>query len=99
MRRDLPDWGELFVFGSALTSKHPNDLDLLVVYDSLKCPPEQARDRAMMLVSELVTDCHLQPHVVVLKKSEERSVQFIRTERCIDFDSWLKLRAENRVTA
>jgi predicted nucleotidyltransferase len=95
MQREACNWAAVFVFGSALTSKNPNDLDLLVVYDPEACPLEQARDKALKLASELSGEIGLQPHVVVLTESEERSVRFIQREGCIEFASWLKLRAQN----
>jgi hypothetical protein len=95
MRPEIPNWAEVFVFGSALNSVDPEDLDLLVVYDPAKCPPSQARDQAEALASHLTHDTNLQSHVVVLTKAEEQEVQFIQNEGCVEFDSWLKSRADN----
>lgn len=95
MQPAIPDWASVFVFGSALISRNPNDLDLLVVYDPAECPPSQARDKSESLASELTRGLELQPHVVVLTKSEEQEVQFVQSEGCVEFDSWLKSRADN----
>jgi predicted nucleotidyltransferase len=95
MRPEIPNWAEVFVFGSASNSGNPKDLDLLVVYDPAECPPSQARDKAEVLALELARDLKLQPHVVVLTKSEEEEVRFIQSEGCVEFDSWLKSRADN----
>lgn len=93
MSPEMPDWANVFVFGSALRAENPNDLDLLVVYDPVVCPPKQARDRAEALASELTRDIGLQPHVVVLTKSEEQNVRFVQSEECVEFLTWLKSRA------
>jgi len=92
----MPDWARVFVFGSALRTENPDDLDLLVVYDPVVCPPKQARDRAEALASELTRDIGLQPHVVVLTKAEELSIRFVQSEGCVGFFAWLKSRETNR---
>jgi len=90
MKHGLHSWADVFVFGSALRSNNPSDLDLLVVYDPVLCPTSQARDRAEQLASSLACGVNLPRHVVVLSKSEERSVAFIRSEGCIGFSHWLQ---------
>ncbi len=97
IRREIPDWASVYVFGSALRSANPSDLDLLVIYEPRLCPPKQARDTAETLVAELTRDMGLQPHVVVLTKTEEQDVGFIQNEGCLEFADWLNARQSRSV--
>src|SRR6266567_3112559 len=65
-KHEMPDWAHVFVFGSALHSNAPKDLDLLVVYDPAGCPPNEAREKAELLASIIGQKSGLCPHVVVL---------------------------------
>ena len=88
MQVALPDWAEVYVFGSALRSKTPADLDLLIVYRSELCPHHLARDRANALASTLCKGFGIPLHVVVLSVPEERSVAFIQREGCVPLTAW-----------
>ena len=85
---DIPDWADVYVFGSAVHSQTPNDLDLLVVYELSLCPPEKAREEAEHLAEKLARNTNLQPHVVVLSKAEEQDVKFIQSEKGVEFSKW-----------
>ncbi len=86
----MPDWAHVFVFGSALHSNAPKDLDLLVVYDPAGCPPNEAREKAELLASIIGQKSGLCPHVVVLSIKEEESISFIHSEGCVPFEEWFK---------
>ena len=88
---DIPIWANIYVFGSAVFSLTPNDLDLLVVYDPELCPPNEARNRAEILAAKLTSHSGLQPHVVVLTKAEEQNVNFIHNEQAVEFCRWQEI--------
>lgn len=85
----MPNWARVFVFGSALHTKRPKDLDLLIVYDSTLCPASHARQNAEHLAATIGQTVGLSPHVVVLSEKEDKNISFIRSEGCVLFEEWL----------
>lgn len=67
---------KLFLFGSSLTKKNPNDIDVLWVYSRLECSPTDAAMFVRSLESPIVESLKLPVHSVILTDTEEREVAF-----------------------
>jgi predicted nucleotidyltransferase len=80
--RALPLEG-VYVFGSWLRGQNPRDLDLLLVYDPVKCNNQQITDlrRSLSEASPRLTG--LPAHITALTIEEERELSFIRNYSCI----------------
>jgi hypothetical protein len=80
--------GELFVFGSWLTSQTPKDLDLLFVYDETVCSPQAA-----VAVRHTLKQCgaslgFLNIDVVLLSRAESIQCRFIELEGAVPLQKW-----------
>jgi predicted nucleotidyltransferase len=71
----------LFIFGSALYSENPRDIDILVVYATTLRPGDALYFRAK-LIRKLKKYITIPIHIVLLSRDEEREVRFIKTENC-----------------
>jgi len=71
----------LFLFGSALYSDNPDDLDILVVYEDSVTAIEALRFR-IKLISKLKKYASIPLHVMLLSEREEREVGFTNAENC-----------------
>lgn len=81
----IPRTSTLYIFGSALTSGNPNDLDVLVVYDPVACPPEDAYTLHRETVFDLEVSYRLPVHITLLTSSEESGTDFIKRTGAIEF--------------
>lgn len=81
----IPSASKVYVFGSVLTSACPNDLDVLVVYDPLVCPPRHAYSFHRETVLDLEKYYHLPVHITLLMPSEESGTEFIKRTGAIEF--------------
>lgn len=70
---------QLFLFGSALTTSSPRDLDILIVYDG---GPEDAVRFRQKLSSKLGGFTNRPIHAILLSTKEEIELDFIQKERC-----------------
>jgi predicted nucleotidyltransferase len=63
---------DLYLFGSALSSAEPNDIDVLVVYRSLA---------TLNRFKDLTDELELSPllHIVAMTTDEEKQYDFVRT--------------------
>jgi predicted nucleotidyltransferase len=86
----IPESSELYVFGSALTSTTPNDLDVVVIYDPQACPPREAYSVHRETVVDLEKCYQLPIHITLLTLSEEASTEFIRRTGAIEFATAMK---------
>jgi predicted nucleotidyltransferase len=77
MRIRIPEGSTLFLFGSILKSKAPNDLDILVVYDPEVCAPEFAYQHHRSMLDSLAAAYSLPVHATFLTPSEQRATDFI----------------------
>ena len=71
----------LFLFGSALYSENPRDIDILVVYTA-SLTPGAALQFHTKLVRKLKKYFAVPIHVVLLSQSEECEVESVKTENC-----------------
>lgn len=72
---------QLFLFGSALHSATPRDIDILVVYPAALDAHDALRFRSK-LVTKLKKYSSILVHVVLLSDREEHQVEFVRNENC-----------------
>jgi len=80
----VPSSSRLYIFGSALTSDSPNDLDVLVVYDPVACPPRVAYQVHRRTVLDLEQYYGLPVHLTLLTSSEEVGTDFIKRTGAIE---------------
>ena len=74
----IPSTSALYIFGSALTSPNPNDLDVLVVYNPVECSSQEAYQLHRETIEDLVQLYGLPVHITLLTPSEESNVSFIQ---------------------
>lgn len=72
----IPDFSKVYIFGSALISPHPNDLDVLIVYDERYCSPETAFDMHKQMIDDLESVSNIPIHVTMLSKGENSKAMF-----------------------
>ena len=82
---ELPQTNKIqfYLFGSALFSIHPNDIDLLVVYDSTEVSINKVndfrRDLSQLLNSKLEVDVD----IYALTTTEAAQSRFVSREHCV----------------
>jgi predicted nucleotidyltransferase len=81
-----PDGAEVFVFGSATRSSRPSDLDVLVVYDTVKLAAETVGNHMQEFFADLASATGLKVHAVLLSRSEENQAEFIVAEGAIPLE-------------
>jgi len=86
----IPSCSQAYVFGSALHSAAPNDLDLLVVYDPDACPPSDAYKRHAELCESLKAALGLPVHLTPLTQDEAKSVSFVERMNAIPLEEALR---------
>ena len=71
---------EVYLFGSAVTASNPNDLDLLLVYDSVESSEVESAKDAMFNCFAAATG--LKCHFVTLSKNELAQTNFLNLITC-----------------
>ena len=79
---------EVFVFGSALKHWPARDFDILLVYDGRVVPATDAHQRVASFVKKLEQTSGAPVHLTLLSISEERSIAFVASEKCVPFREW-----------
>ena len=74
---------KLFLFGSSLTKKNPNDIDILWVYSRLECSSADAVVFVRRLESLILESLKLPVHSVILTDTEECEVAFADDVRAV----------------
>jgi predicted nucleotidyltransferase len=92
VKQSLPRGSEVFVFGSFLRHKDPNDVDILIVYDPEICPPKDAHASVAGAVHTLEKGLALPVHLTLLTKTEESTCDFKREVGCVPLEHALRLR-------
>lgn len=77
MHIKLPRGSKAFIFGSALGKAEPNDLDILIVYDSTVVAPERAYLRHKCFLDNIKGKTSLPTDITLLTRHEERQLKFI----------------------
>lgn len=80
----IPRESKFYIFGSALTSDYPNDLDVLVIYDPLVCPPQDAYSFHREAMLDLEANLDMPVHITLLTPSEESGTEFIKRTGAIE---------------
>lgn len=78
---DSPHALRKLLFGSALISDDPRDVDVLLIYPN-SMTPEVAIEARRRMVVELGKLLGRRIHSVLLSESEEAETQFIQKEKC-----------------
>jgi predicted nucleotidyltransferase len=81
----IPSQSIVYVFGSALYSSTPDDLDVLVVYDPAECAPADAYKLHLEMVVVIQRDFDLPVHLTLLTQNEERDLTFIKRTGATEF--------------
>lgn len=83
----LPDGVQVFLFGSACYHEHPNDIDLLFVYDASCLPPRSAYAALRPLMTEIENIVAVPVRSVVLSDNEAHESRFIEEVEPIELRS------------
>ena len=83
---NLPKNSDIYIFGSFLNNAHPNDMDILIVYDDNLCSPKLAYREFHSIIRQLEQLFSLKVDVTLLTRDEENSVNFIKSENCLKID-------------
>lgn len=84
---------EVYVFGSWLSSERPNDLDVLITYDSSLCSPAEAIEYSDEVAQAIEQFSGLPVDLVRLSLEEANETDFVRREGCVAIDQALSYRA------
>jgi predicted nucleotidyltransferase len=68
---------DLYLFGSALFSINPSDIDLAVIYDKNYVSIQQAIQYRIKLIHKLSKILELNIDVLLLSKEEEKEAEFL----------------------
>jgi hypothetical protein len=83
-----PDGTTLYIFGSALHSQTPQDLDVLVVYDPARVSPLTVYEQMQSTFLELRKRTGLSVHPTLLALTEALESRFLERYGCIDAAAW-----------
>lgn len=93
----VPEGWRVFVFGSALCSQRPSDLDLLCVYDPKRVVPSAAYDQMRLLARALTDALNAPVDLTVLSNSEAVETDFVSKEHCVMLKDLLRTNWLNRL--
>jgi predicted nucleotidyltransferase len=74
----LPSASRAYVFGSFLTTGQPQDIDILVNYDPVICPPADAYEAHTDFIDYMQESFGLRVDLTLLTYEEEQSSGFIQ---------------------
>ena len=74
-----------YVFGSAVYSETPSDIDVAVIYDNRYVTVEEAIAYRRELVAEMVKLNSMMIDVILLSEEEEKEMNFIENAKCFKF--------------
>lgn len=86
---EVPNKTEVYVFGSILTSQTPNDLDILIVYDSSYYPKNNIYKNCDNFINTLYEIFNLDIHFTVLSYYENNEVNFKEEVKAIELNKFL----------
>lgn len=86
----VPKYVEIYVFGSVLKSFRPNDLDILVIYDSNIYPNTNIYTACENICTVLYKTFNLPLDLTVLSYSENDSVNFDKEVKAIKLEYFLQ---------
>lgn len=74
---DLPRGTSIYLFGSACYRQHPEDIDILIVYDTAVVPSSAAYSRFQPLSRSIEDAVRIPVHTTVLSIQELQDSSFI----------------------
>lgn len=76
---------EYYLFGSSMSSNKPNDIDILLIYDSKKTDYQKISNLRKSLYEEVSRELNKPAHICLLTTTEEEELNFISHEKCVKF--------------
>ncbi len=70
-----------YVLGSVLTSKKPNDVDIIIVYNRELTPVYDLLEFRKVLCARFSTIFHLPLDIILISSLEEKSLNYINNEK------------------
>jgi len=83
---ELTEFYSIYFFGSWLYADQPADIDVLIVYDPIACPPSNIQELARPFLDQLKKTFYLEVDAVYLTEKEENDINFIKQERCVSIE-------------
>jgi predicted nucleotidyltransferase len=74
-----------FIFGSAVYSETPSDLDVAIIYDKRYVTIEEAIEYRRRLIKEMSRQNSLIIDSILLSKEEETEMSFLENAKYIEF--------------
>lgn len=87
---EVPKNTDIYVFGSVLISLQPNDLDILIIYDSKIYPKASIYNESKNICNKLSKLLNLQVDLTVLNYSENYEMNFIEEVKAIKLKCFLE---------
>lgn len=87
---EVPKNTDIYVFGSVLRELNPNDLDILVIYDSKVYPKANIYNASKRLSEVLIETFKLDVDLTVLSYSENDKEDFIKEVSAIELKYFLQ---------
>lgn len=85
--KNIPDGVQVFLFGSACYRDQPNDIDLLIIYDSDIMSAESAYAELLPLLADIRAITVIPVRPVILSDQEARDSHFIEDVEPIELRS------------
>lgn len=83
MHTKLPEGTSVYVFGSFLNTRFPNDLDILFLYDPNKCLPQNAYREHRSYIEHLKVCSGLTVDATLLTYDEQRQSDFLSISKAV----------------
>lgn len=74
-----------YVFGSAIYSEEPNDIDVAIIYDKKYIRTKDAIAYRRELVDRILQLNSIMVDSILLSKEEEREMDFLTNAKCLEF--------------
>lgn len=74
-----------YIFGSAVYSDTPSDIDVAIIYDKKYVGVKEAIDYRRELVKEMMKISSMTIDTILLSKEEEIEMSFLENAKCIEF--------------
>lgn len=74
-----------YIFGSAVYSDTPSDIDVAIIYDKKYVAVREAIEYRRELVKEMMKISSMTIDTILLSKEEEKEMAFLENAKCIEF--------------
>lgn len=85
----MPNKVKVYVFGSVMRNCNPNDIDIIVIYDSIFYPKYTIADICKELLVKIQEVTNLKVDVTYLSEIEEQNSKFITEVGAIPLEAYL----------